>query len=80
MLLFEDRQTSPLLARTVENIFQREQDLREQGIQLLLCRLAKGVLVDNYLKRMRKLLDRLQNLVVAIVAGGPAYARPQNWL
>ena len=69
VLLFEDRQPSPLLAKTIEDIAQRERELRQQGIDFLLYRLAKGVFVDNYFKLMRELLDRLQDLEARLLEG-----------
>ena len=69
VLLFEDQQPSPLLAKTIENIVHRERELRQQGIEFLLYRLAKGVFVDNYFKLMRELLDRLQDLEARLLEG-----------
>ena len=69
VLLFEDGQPSPLLAKTIEHIFQRERELRQQGIEFLLYRLVKGVFVDNYSRLMRGLLDRLQDFEARLLEG-----------
>lgn len=69
VLLFEDQQASPLLGRAVETVLRRERELRERGLEYLLYRLAKTVLVDNYFRLMRRLLDRLQDLEPPLLEG-----------
>jgi magnesium transporter len=69
VLLFEHEPASPLVARAIETVLQRERELRERGIEYFLYRLAKAVLIDNYLTLMRQLLDRLQELEEPLLAG-----------
>jgi magnesium transporter len=68
-LLFEDGDGSPLVARAIENVLQRERELRARGIEYFVYRLAKTVLVDNYFGLMRRLLHRLQELEAVLLEG-----------
>jgi len=68
VVLFEN-QASPLVGRAIETALQRERELRERGVEYFLYRLAKTVLVDNYFKLMRQLLDRLQDLEAPLLEG-----------
>ena len=69
VLLFEAERPSPMLAEAIETVLQRERELRERGIEYLLYRLAKTLLVDNYFALMRRLLDRLQDLEAPLLEG-----------
>jgi magnesium transporter len=69
VLLFEIADASPLLARAVEAVLQRERQLRERGIEYLLYRLAKTILIDNYFDLMQRLLERLQELEAPLLDG-----------
>lgn len=69
VLLFEAERPSPMLAEAIEAVLQRERELRERGIEYLLYRLAKTLLVDNYFDLMRRLLDRLQDLEAPLLEG-----------
>ena len=69
VLLFEHQPGSPLLAKAIKVVLDRERDVRERGIEYLLYRLVKRVLVDNYFTLMRKLLDELQDLEAPLLVG-----------
>lgn len=69
VLLFEAERPSPKLAEAVETVLHRERELQEGGIEYLLYRLAKTLLVDNYFELMRRLLDRLQQLEAPLLEG-----------
>ena len=69
VLLFEAERPSPKLAEAVETVLHRERELNERGIEYLLYRLAKTLLVDNYFELMRRLLERLQQLEVPLLEG-----------
>ena len=69
VLLFETERPSPKLAEAVETVLHRERELKERGIEYLLYRLAKTLLVDNYFELMRRLLERLQQLEAPLLEG-----------
>ena len=69
VLLFEGARPSRMLAAAIETVLRRERELRERGIEYLLYRLAKTLLVDNYFDLMRRLLDRLQDLEEPLLKG-----------
>ncbi len=69
VLLFEDTEASPLVGRAIHTVLARERELRERGVEYLLYRLAKTVLIDNYFSLMRRLLDRLQVLETPLLEG-----------
>lgn len=69
VLLFEDQRGSPMLARAIKVVFDRERDVRERGLEYLLYRLVKSVLVDNYVTLMRQLMDELQHLEPPLLEG-----------
>ena len=69
VLLFEDQRGSPMFARAIKVVLERERDVRERGIEYLLYRLVKYVLVDNYFALMRKLMDELQDLEPPLLEG-----------